>query len=132
MTRYESLKELCLDLGFSLDILSDLNEISDNEYEITFRDVKLNTLVNSVLDNNYYSKRVRNHTSESLILIEKLYIDEKWQYISFSFENSDFGVNCIISTLSVQYFSQTGGNVNINSPQIADSLRREELVDVVG
>lgn len=132
VTIYESIKEFCLDLDYEVQILNGFTELSNGEYEIMFTGVDMDNVRSRITENKYYDKQIVRRTPETISLVEKQYIDDRWVWALMYFEEVPAGVNMIYRVLSVPFFSEYGANINVESAQIANALRREELSDIVG
>ena len=129
MNMYESLSELCLDLDY--DDVTDLEITPEGEYELLIRNVSILDVLRKINESFYYKKLVRKRTPKSIAMVEKQFITGQWNWVLIRFEDSDLGVNCIASIASVPYYSELGDNINVESREIADALRREELIEII-
>ena len=132
MNIYELIRDCVLDLGYDIDVMSEISHVEDDMYEVLMDDVDILELMNNIRENSYYNKLVNDSGVDYITLIEKQYIEDKWVWVEYRFEEVDAGVNLIYSIISVPYISETGDYLNVESRDIADSLRREELVDLTG
>lgn len=129
MNMYESLKELCFDLGY--DEVTDLEVTPEGEYEVLIKDISIVDVMRRIREDYYYKKLIRRATFNSLVLMEKQFINGQWNYVMIRFNPDNFGVSVVASILAVPYFSEFGDNINVESRQIYDALRREELTEII-
>lgn len=131
MTFYESLQEMCIDLGIGVDSLMEFSQLSNEEYSLIIKDVSLKGMIENIKANDYYNRLVRRIGVDSVDLVERQYLNGKWCYVLIRFNSIPLGTNCIIRTLSVPYTTDIGMSVNLETQAIYDSVRNEELSDRV-
>lgn len=132
MEIHDSILEMVMELGYDKDLISDLSQVDDEMYELLIHDENIRNLMERIRENDYYDKLVVESGVDYIVIMEKQYIEDRWVWAEMRFEEVDMGVNFIYSILSVPYVSESGVNLNVESKQIAEVLRREELVDLTG
>lgn len=126
---YESIKELCLDLGY--EDITDLEVTPEGEFEVFIDGIDIKDVIANINSDLYYSKMVRKVTLESITITEKQFINGQWNWVVITFRGNDLGVRCIASILSVPYYSEYGDYFNVSSREIANALRKEELMEII-
>ena len=131
MTIYQAIKEICMDIGISSDSLSDVDSISEEDYEVLIRDINFKTVLDNIQEDRYYNKLIRKVNSEEIYILDKLYIRDSWVNVLIIFSDNNLGVNVEIMTFSVDYFTEDGENINVENLGIVDSLRDQELREMM-
>lgn len=120
-----------MDIGVSPESLSDPDSFSDENFEVVIRDINFKTILDNINEDRYYNKLVKKVTADEIYLMEKLYIEGSWATALTIFSDSDLGVNVDMSIYSVDYFTEGGKNINVETLGIVDALRNQELSDIV-
>lgn len=120
-----------MDLGVSSENLSDPDALSDEDFEVLIRDINFKTILDRVNEDRYYSKLVKKVNPEEIYLMEKLFIEGNWVNTLTTFSEDSFGVNVEMRTFSVDYFTEEGKNINVETLGIVKALRSQELSDIM-